>query len=222
MRVIVTGASGMVGMGVLLECIDSESVESILVVGRTPCGVENSKLKELLHGDFMDFSGVEDQLQGYDACFWCLGVSAAGMDEAKYSRITYDYTLNFGRLLSQINPEMTFIYVSGAGTDSTEKGRQMWARVKGKTENDLLKLPFKDAYMFRPGMIQPKRGIKSKTPLYNFVYTGFGWLINLIKLMAPNSSTDTTTHGKAMINAVLHGYEQKILENPQINALGGK
>ncbi len=160
----------MVGKGVLLECLDHPEVESVLVINRSSLGIEHEKLKEIVHNDFNDFSSIQDQLAGYNACFFCLGVSAVGMSEEKYRKITYDLTLQFAELLSSLNPDMIFNYVSGAGTDSSESGRQMWARVKGKTENDLLNLPFKKVYLFRPGVIIPRKNIKSKTTLYNIAY----------------------------------------------------
>lgn len=166
MNAILFGATGMVGQGVLRECLLDPGVHQILSIVRTPSGQQHPKLRELVHTDFFDYSTIEPELTGFDACFFCLGVSSAGMDEAKYKRLTYDLTLAAATTLAKLNPQMTFLYVSGAGTDSTEHGRSMWARVKGKTENDLLKLPFHAAYMFRPGVIQPLHGIRSKTKLY--------------------------------------------------------
>ncbi|MEQ1586238.1 MAG: NAD-dependent epimerase/dehydratase family protein [Cyclobacteriaceae bacterium] len=218
-KVIITGASGMVGKGVLLECLDHSEIDTVLALGRTPTGIKHSKLIELMVADFTDFTMVRDQLKGYDACYFCLGVSAGGMKESDYKRITYDYTLALGKTLFQFNPGMTFIYVSGQGTDSSEKGRMMWARVKGKTENDLSALGFNQAFMFRPGIIIPLRGIKSKTPGYQFFYTYLGWLFKLIKLVAPDSANNTTQIGLAMINATLYGYDKKIIATKDINAL---
>jgi uncharacterized protein YbjT (DUF2867 family) len=218
-KVIVTGASGMVGKGVLLECLDHPEIDTVLVLGRTPTGIKHSKLNELLLTDFTDYVAVHDRLNGYDACYFCLGVSAGGMKESDYRKITYDYTLALGKTLFQLNPDMTFIYVSGQGTDSSEKGRMMWARVKGKTENDLLALGFKQSFMFRPGIIIPLRGIKSKTPGYQFFYTYLGWLFKLIKKLAPDSANNTSQIGLAMINATLRGYDKKIIAPKDINAL---
>ncbi len=218
-KVIITGASGMVGKGVLLECLDHPEIDTVLVLGRTPTGIKHSKLIELLHTDFTDYAAVLGQLRGYDACYFCLGVSAGGMKESDYKKITYDYTLVLGKTLFQLNPDMTFIYVSGQGTDSSEKGRMMWARVKGKTENDLMALGFKQTFMFRPGIIIPLRGIKSKTPSYQFFYTYLGWLFKLIKMLSPNSANNTTQIGLAMINATLHGYDKKIIGPKDINLL---
>jgi uncharacterized protein YbjT (DUF2867 family) len=163
MNVILFGATGMVGQGVLRECLLDSDVQQILSIVRTPSGQQHPKLRELVHTNFFDYSAMEPQLTGCGACFFCLGVSSAGMDEAKYTQLTYDLTLAAASTLARLNPSMTFLYVSGAGTDSTERGRTMWARVKGKTENALLKLPFRAAYMFRPGIIQPLHGIRSKT-----------------------------------------------------------
>ena len=160
MKVILFGATGMVGQGVLRECLRDASVESVLAVGRSPTGQRHAKLRELMHDNFMDFSAIESQLAGYDACFFCLGVTSVGMSEERYRHLTYDITMAAAKTLSKLNPGMVFIYVTGRGTDSTEHGSLMWARIKGKTENDLLKLPFKAAHMFRPAGIQPLHGIK--------------------------------------------------------------
>lgn len=210
-KVIITGATGMVGKGILLECLDHESISEVLVIGRNSIEMDHPKLKELIHKDFTNFNAVKDQLKGYDACFFSLGISAAGLNEAQYKKITYDFTLSLARVLFENNPETTFNYVSGQGTDSSEKGRMMWARVKGKTENDLLKMGFKQAFMFRPGAIIPLRGIKSRTKAYQFMYDYFMWLVRLIKAISPNSVVDTTQIGLAMINSLLKGYDKKVL-----------
>ena len=202
-KVIITGATGMIGKGVLLECLDHEIVSEVLVIGRNSLNIEHPKLKELIHKDFTNFYDVRDQLTGYDACYFCLGISAAGLNEERYKNITYNFTLALANTLIDINSDMTFIYVSGEGTDSTEKGRMMWARVKGKTENDLLNLGFKQAFMFRPGFIIPLRGIKSRTKIYQFMYDYFMWLVKGIKAISPNSVVNTTQIGLAMINAIL-------------------
>lgn len=221
-KVIITGATGMIGKGVLLECLDHEAIGEVLVIGRNPVGMSHPKLKELIHSDFNEFISVKDQLSGYDACYYCLGISAAGLNEEQYKKITSDYTLALAKTLLQINQEMTFIYVSGVGTDSTEKGRMMWARVKGKTENDLLNLGFKQAFMFRPGAIIPLRGIKSRTKSYQFMYDYFMWLVKGIKAISPNSVVNTTQIGLAMINAMLHGYDKKVITPGDIIALSNK
>ncbi len=211
-KVIITGATGMIGKGVLLECLDSNAISEVLVIGRNSIGMAHPKLKELIHRDFSNFSDVRSQLSGYDGCFFCLGISAAGLNEEQYKRITYDFTLMLAKTLFELNPQMTFNYVSGQGTDSSEKSRMMWARVKGKTENDLLTMGFKQAFMFRPGMIIPLRGIKSRTKAYQFMYDYFMWLVKGTKAVSPNSVVDTTQIGLAMINSMLNGYTEKILK----------
>jgi hypothetical protein len=216
MKVIVTGATGMVGKGVLLECLDHPEVEQVLTIGRSPLGMQHSKLRELIHDNFLAYSHVKDQLLGYDACYLCMGVSAGGMNEDKYRKLTYGYALSLAKILLEQNPTMICTYVSGQSTDSTEKGRTMWARVKGKTENDLLSLGFRQAYMFRPGPIIPLRGIKSKTKSYQFMYNYFTWLIKLIKVISPNAIVNTTQIGLAMINATLKGYDKKIIQPKDI------
>lgn len=215
---IIFGSTGMVGKGVLLECLESPFVGSILVINRQPCGIQHKKLKEIIHKDFFDLSPISNDLAGYNTCFFCLGVSAAGMSENDYRKTTYDITIKTAETLLKINKDITFCYVSGAGTDSAEKSRMMWARVKGRTENSLLKMPFKKAYMFRPGYIQPMKGIRSKTALYNLFYTFFKPLYFVLK---PFKSivTDTSSLGKAMIYAVSKGYDKQILESADINAL---
>lgn len=209
----------MVGRGVLLECLDSHLVEAVLVINRQTVGIQHPKLKEVLHQDYFNWDGMEEEFGGYDACFFCLGVSAFGMSETDYSKITYDLTLGLAKFLATLNPELTFCYVSGTGTDSTEQGRTMWARIKGKTENALLKLPFKAVYLFRPGFIQPLKGIKSKTKLYNSIYMVFKPLYPALKFLFPTFVTNTTLVGKAMINAAVFGHVDKYLKNKDINQL---
>ncbi len=208
----------MVGQGVLRECLRSSHVELLETVGRTPTGVKHAKLREAVHEDLMDYSGLTSELSGFDACFFCLGVSSAGMSEAGYERVTYGITLTAAKVLCQLNPQMTFIYVSGAGTDSSEKGRTMWARVKGKTENALLRLPFRAAYMFRPGVIQPLHGIRSKTAAYRVLYGITKPLLPLLRWAFPTLITTTEEIGKAMIQVALHGAPTKILETKDIIA----
>lgn len=216
LKVIITGSTGMVWKGVLLECIDSADVEQILVVNRSPVGITHPKLKEIIHKDFFEWGNLRNQLEGYNACFFCMGVSSVGMNEADYRRMTYDLTLGFAKELLALNSNMTFCYVSGAGTDSTEQGSMMWARVKGKTENDLLALGFKAAYMFRPGFIQPMRGIRSKTALYQGIYNIISPLYGLLRRM-PKYVTTTVVIGKAMIRVAMEGYDKKVLESVDIN-----
>jgi len=218
-RAIITGATGMVGKGVLLECLDHTEVDRVLVITRRSLNMEHPKLVEIIHADFYDWTAIHDELTGYNACFFCLGVSAFRMSEADYTKITFDLTLGLARTLLDLNPDMTFCYVSGEGTDSSEKGRVMWARVKGKTENAIMKMPFRSSYMFRPGIIQPKKGIKSSTPMYNTMYTVLGPLLSVIKVLVPKRITDTELVGRAMIEAVLNGYSKKLLANKDINAL---
>jgi uncharacterized protein YbjT (DUF2867 family) len=216
MRVIITGATGMVGKGVLLECLDHEEVSEVLCINRNPLNMEHPKIRELIHKDFSDFSNVKAQIAGYHACYFCMGVSSVGMKEEEFRHLTYDLTLALARELVHLNPEMTITYVSGVGTDSTEKGRTMWARVKGKTENDLLNLGFKQAFMFRPGAIIPLRGIKSRTKMYQFIYDYFMWLVKLYKFSSPSSVVSTTEVGLAMINATLKGYPTRIIHPKDI------
>ena len=214
MKVIITGTTGMVGKGVLLECLDHPEIEKVLSIGRSKLDLNHDKLEQLIHKDFADFSSVADQLKGYDAVYLCMGVSAAGLSEEKYHEMTFEYTLSLAKTLVDQDKEMTCTYVSGAGTDSSEKGSVMWARVKGKTENALLNLGFKQAFMFRPGTIIPLRGIRSKTKLYQFFYDYFLWLIRILKKVSPNSIVNTTQMGLAMINATKMGYPARIL-NPR-------
>jgi uncharacterized protein YbjT (DUF2867 family) len=207
----------MVGQGVLRECLLDPDVEQVLSIVRAATGRSDPKLRELVHNDFFDFSAIENQLAGYDACFFCLGVSSAGMKEADYRRVTYDITLAAARVLARANSGMTFIYVSGMGTDSSENGRSMWARVKGKTENDLLRLPFKTAYMFRPAAIVPLHGVKSKTKLYQFFYTTLGPLLPVMYKVFPQYVTTTEQIGRAMLTVAKQGAPKSILENSDIN-----
>ena len=219
MKVILFGATGMVGQGVLRECLLDVRVERVLAIGRSSLGQSHAKLREIQHADFLDFSPLEAELSGYDACFFCLGVSSAGMSEADYRRVTYGYTLAAAETLAKLNPGMTFIYVSGMGTDNSEKGRTMWARVKGETENALLRLPFKAAYMFRPAGIQPLHGIKSKTKLYRAFYAVTAPILPLLKRLLPNLMTTTEQLGRAMIQVAAEGYRKPLLETQDINGL---
>ena len=209
----------MVGQGALRECLDHADVTSVLAVGRSSSGIKHEKVREVIHDDFLDYSGIEETLRGHDACFFCLGVTSAGKSESEYNRVTYDFTLRAAETLVKLNPEMTFCYVSGTGTDSTERGRIMWARVKGKTENHLMQLPFKAAFMFRPGYIQPLRGIKSRTRLYRWLYVLIGPFYPILKTFFPHFVTTTQNLGLAMIRVVTTGYIQSILENKDINAV---
>ena len=212
MKVIITGATGMVGKGILLECLDHKDITEVLSISRRSLDLTHPKLKELIHKDFADFSQVKDDLQGYDACFASMGVSSAGMNEEQFTHFTYDFTLALANELYAINPQMTFNYVSGQGTDSTEKGKVMWARVKGKTENDIFKMGFKQSFAFRPGAIIPRRGVRSSSKLYRVLIFSFMWLLLLMKRMAPTKVIDTVQIGLAMINIVSRGYEKKIID----------
>jgi uncharacterized protein YbjT (DUF2867 family) len=215
LRVILTGATGMVGEGVLHECLQHPDVEQVLVIGRRSSGITHPNLKEIIHPNFYDLSPIEGQLAGYNTCFFCLGVSSVGMKEAQYYHLTYDLTLHVAQTLSRLNKDMTFCYISGAGTDSTEKGRSMWARVKGKTENDLTRLPFKHVYNFRPGILQPTKGLNNTLSFYKYL----GWMIPVIRKLSPKYVTTLKELGLAMINAAARGYDKQIIEVPDILAL---
>ncbi len=212
MKVIITGATGMVGKGILLECLDHQDIIEVLTISRKSAGIDHPKLKELIHQDFSEFASVSDQLKGYDACYASMGVSAASMSKEQYKLMTYDFTLALAKELYSLNPQMTFNYVSGQGTDSTEKGRSRWARVKGKTENDILKLGFKKAYMFRPGAIIPLRGIEASSKIYRMLINNLKWLIKLMKKLMPNYIVDTTQIGLAMIHSAQRGYHKDIID----------
>lgn len=217
MKVIVFGATGMVGQGVLRECLRDPAVKSVLAIGRNPSGQQHDKLRDLVHDDFNDFSKIRPELAGYDACFFCLGVTSVGQTEDHYRKLTYDITLAAATPLAELNPQMTFVYVTGQGTDSTEKSQLMCARIKGKTENDLRKLPFKAAYMFRPGIIRPMHGIRSKTSWYQALYTAAAPLFAVLHRVAPDSVTTTEHIGRAMIHVARAGYPTPYLGNAEIN-----
>lgn len=198
-RVIITGATGMVGEGVLHECLQHPAVEAVLIINRKPLGLTHPRLTEVLHGDFFDLTAVEPQLRGYNTCYFCLGVSSVGMAADEYYRLTYVLTMNFASTVSRLNPEMTFCYISGAGTDTSEKGRSRWARVKGKTENDLFLLGFTRCYAFRPGFIRPTPGLTRAHSFYRFV----NWLFPLGRTLYPNGFVTLRELGLAMINLTL-------------------
>jgi len=222
MKVILFGATGMVGAGVLRECLLDPEVEQVLTVGRNASGIQQAKVREIVHRNLMDLAAIEGELRGYDACFFCLGVTSLGMTESEYRKVTYGITMEAAETLSRLNPGMTFVYVSGAGTDSSEQGRVMWARVKGATENALLRLPFNSAYMFRPGVIQPLHGIRSKTRLYQFFYGLTGPLLTLGRRWFPKYVTTTEQVGRAMLAIARRGGGRGVLESADIGALGGK
>jgi uncharacterized protein YbjT (DUF2867 family) len=213
-NVLIFGATGMVGQGVLRECLADPDVRVMQTIGRTPTGVQNSKLREIVHGDLANYQSVEPQLSGFDACFFCLGVSSSGMTEQEYGRLTYDVSLAAAQTLCHLNPQMTFVYVSGACTDSSEKGRTMWARVKGRTENGLLRLPLKAAYMFRPGIIQPLEGIRSKTPSYRILYSLTKPSLPILRVLSPDHVLTTRQIGLAMLSVA----KRSILESKDIRA----
>ena len=217
MKAILFGATGMVGQGVLRECLLDAGVESVLVVGRSPTGQRHAKLREIVHDNFTDFSAIESELTGHDACLFCLGVSSVGIDAERYRHLTYDITMAAATTLAKLNPGMVFTYVTGAGTDQTEQGRVMWARVKGKTENDLLKLPFKAAYMFRPAGIQPLHGVRSKTAWVQGIYVAAAPLLTWLNRVAPKYMTTTEQLGRAMIKVARDGFPKPVLESEDIN-----
>ena len=217
MKVVLFGATGMIGQGVLRECLLAPAVTEVLTVGRAPTGKQHAKLREVTHADLGDLTAIEGDLRGADACFFCLGVSSAGMSEDAYRRITYDYTMAAARVFAALDPEATFVYVSGAGTDSTERGRSMWARVKGKTENDVLAL-LPNAYMFRPGYIQPMHGVRSRTRLYRVAYAVGVPLYPVLRRLFPKFATSTEAVGRAMINVATRGASTRVLDPGDINA----
>jgi len=219
MKVVIFGASGIVGQGVLRECLLDPDVELVLSIVRKSTGQRHERLREVVHDNFMDFSRIESELSGCDACFFCLGVSSAGMTEEEYERVTFGITMAAALTLVRVSPRMTFEYISGQGADSSEKGRSMWARVKGRTENALLALPFKAAYMLRPGFIQPLHGIKSKTRVYRFFYAASKPLLPVMKTVFPQYVTTTARLGRAMIAIARRGYAKKVLEMKDINSV---
>jgi uncharacterized protein YbjT (DUF2867 family) len=217
-RAVVTGVTGMVGEGVLHECLQHKDIEQVLVLGRKPCGITHHKLKEIVHANLYDLAVVESQLSNYNACYFCLGTTSIGKNEEGYTNITYTLTTHVASTLSKLNPDMTFCYISGAGTDSTEKGRTMWARVKGKTENDLMKLSFKAVYNFRPGYMSPTKGLKNILPYYKYV----DWLYPFLRFAFPKFVTTLKELALAMINSSVYGYEKNILEVKDIVSLAKK
>ena len=212
-RVIVTGATGMVGEGVMHECLLHPAVSEVLIIVRKSTGVTHPKLKEIVHADFYNIDPIKEHLAGYDACFFCLGISSVGMKEDDYYKVTYTLTMHVAEILVKQNPFMTFCYISGAGTDSSEMGRLMWARVKGKTENDLLKLGFAHVYNFRPAIISPTKELKNTLGFYKWL----GWLIPVLRAIAPNTITSLKNLGMAMIIVAIKGYKKNVLEVSDIN-----
>jgi uncharacterized protein YbjT (DUF2867 family) len=220
MKVLIFGATGMIGRGVMLECLRDSGVQQVTTIGRAATGVRDPKLREIMHADLASYAGMEDTFSGYDACFFCLGVASTGMKEPEYERITYGFTLAAAEMLSRVNPRMTFIYVSGSGTDSSGTGRIMWARVKGRTENALLQLPL-NAYMFRPGFIEPLDGIESRTPLYRRFYKVTAPLMPVLGRALPNQILSTREIAQAMLSVTRNGYASRILETSDIRRVVG-
>lgn len=215
-KVILTGATGMVGEGVLLECLEHPNISEVLSLGRKPCGRSHPKLKEHIVPDFLSLKEDDERLKGYDACFFCAGISSLGMKEEQFTRITFDTTIHVAKVLLKHNPQMTFIYVSGAGTDSSEKGRIMWARVKGRTENTLAAMGFKKVHNFRPGFMKLSPGQKNELPAYKY----FAWLYPVLKVLLPNSTSTLKQVALAMINTLVKGSDKQTLEVRDINQLG--
>jgi len=218
LKVIITGATGMVGEGILQECLANPAVTNILLINRRTSGYLSPKIKEILHTDFNDISPIAAQLRSYNACFFCAGISSVGLSEEEYAKFTYILTLNFADDLASINPQMTFCYVSGAGTDSTEKGRTMWARVKGKTENDLMELPFKAVYNFRPAFMKPSKGAKNIKGIYNVI----NFLYPVLRPFSKSFFLTLEEVGRAMINVTVDGHQKNILETRDILLLGSR
>lgn len=218
MKIVLFGATGMIGAGALIECLEDPEVEEVLAVVRRPTGRTHKKLVELVHEDFLDYSSVEDELTGYDACLYCLGISAGGMSEDKYRRITYDFTVAAGETLVRLNPQMRMCFISGAGTN--EGSRQMWARVKAEAENAMLALPWKSAHMFRPAGIEPRKGVKSGVKSYRIMYALIGWALPLLRKLMPSMVTTTEILGRALIRVGRDGHAEPILEGLDINEVG--
>jgi hypothetical protein len=212
---IIFGSTGMVGEGVLHQALLHPDVKSVLVINRRPCNIVHPKLKEIIHDDFYNYTDIEAEITGYNACFFCLGVSSVGMKEKDYYPVTYNLTMQAAQVLARLSQDMTFCYVSGFGTDSSEKGKLMWARVKGKTENDLMKLTFKSAFMFRPGMIKPIKGLKNTYTIYKILNPVIPFLMRLF----PKAICTLEDLGNAMVQSVINGYSKKIIENEDIAVL---
>lgn len=222
MKVLIFGATGMVGQAALRECLQAPDVELVQTVGRAATRQQHPRLRELVHADMFDYTSIEAELSGYDACFFCIGITSAGMQEAAYTRLTYDMTLAVATTLAHLNPNMVFVYVSGAGADTAEKSRVMWERVRGRTENAVLRQPFRGAYVFRPGMIQPLDGIKSKTAAYRIFYSLTKPLLPLLRAALPRHIINTREIGQAMLSVVRNGAARRVLESADIAQLGRK
>jgi uncharacterized protein YbjT (DUF2867 family) len=220
MRVVILGATGMVGAGVLLECLDDSRIDDVIVIGRRSCDLQHDKLLELLHDDFFDYDTLAGRLTHIDACFFCLGVPSLGKTEDEYTRLTHDLTLAAAEALLAASPQSSFLYISAAGADSTAQGSSMWARVRGRLENKLFSMPFKSAHALRPGFIRAMRGVTSSVRLYGLVYALLGWIYPVLKRFAPNSVTSTVTIGRAMIHIAAEGWDENVLEMSSINRAG--
>jgi uncharacterized protein YbjT (DUF2867 family) len=218
MNVLIFGATGMIGQGALRECLRDPGVSRVQTIGRTATGIRNPKLRDLVHQDLWRYEAIERELSGFDACFFCLGVSSAGMTEADYERVTFGITITAAETLARLNPAITFVFVSGAGADSSEAGRIMWARVKGKTENAILRLPVK-AYVFRPGVVQPVHGARSRTAAYRVLYAITSPLLPLLRRIMPGYILTTEQFGRAMLTVARHGAPKRVLESRDIAAL---
>jgi uncharacterized protein YbjT (DUF2867 family) len=219
MNVLLFGATGMIGHGVLRECILDPGVQSLVAIGRSTTGMADRKLCEIVHADMTNYAAIEAQLTGFDACFFCLGISSAGLSEAEYTRVTFDMTMRAAETLSRLNPGMTFVYISGAGADSSERGRTMWARVKGRTENALLRLPFKAVYIFRPGVIEPRFGARSRTGWYRMLYALTRPLFPLLRRAFPSYVLATDEIGEAMLIVARRGAPKHVLETGDIREI---
>ncbi|MGA3129930.1 MAG: NAD-dependent epimerase/dehydratase family protein [Terracidiphilus sp.] len=219
MNILLFGATGMIGQGVLRECLLDPDVASVVSIGRSATGVSHPRLRETVHADLTNYALIESQLTGFDACFFCLGISSVGLTEEQYTRITFDITLRAAETLVHLNPGLSFVYISGAGTDGSERGRTMWARVKGRTENALLRSPFKAAFMFRPGVIVPRFGARSRTTSYRVLYTLSRPLLPLLRRVFPNHVLTTDEIGQAMLLVARHGAPKPVLETADIRAL---
>ena len=220
MNVLLFGATGMVGQGALRECLLADDVARVQTIGRTATGQQHPKLRELIHRDLFDYSAIEADLMNFDACFFCIGVTSSGMSEDEYTRFTHDLTVAAAQTLARLNPQMTFVYISGAGADSSETSKTMWARVRGRTENALQRLPFKAVYVFRPGIIQPLHGIRSKTGSYRWLYTLTRPLLPLLRMLMPHTVLSTEIMGRAMLAVARHGAPKAVLEAADISELG--
>jgi len=219
MKVLIFGATGMIGQGALRECLLDPEVEAVLTVGRSPTGARHAKLRDIVHPDLFDLAAIEPELRGFDACFYCLGVTSGGLSEAEYTRLTYTLAINIAGTVSRLNPSMTFLFVSGAGADSSEQGRIMWARIKGKTENAILRLPFRAAWVFRPAVVRPAHGERSRTTAYRVLYSLMKPILPVLQRLMPGYVVTTGEIGRAMLAVARRGAPKKVLESADIAAV---